>query len=157
VDPKIGPSWLRYGGDATLHSYGVRVGMTRDDMQYFQRLQAELAERVPAEHLAFLRGLEITFQIGDYLFVHAGIRPHVPISQQSPDDLLWIREPFLSCPDDLGVVVVHGHTVEAEPTIRNNRIGIDTGACWTGCLTCVVLEEDNVRFLTTGGKPAAVR
>ncbi|MGH1479153.1 MAG: metallophosphoesterase [Geminicoccales bacterium] len=157
VDPKIGPSWLRYGGDATLHSYGVRVGMARDDMQYFKRLQRELAERVPAEHLSFLRGLEITFQIGDYLFVHAGIRPHIPIGEQSPDDLLWIREPFLSCNDDLGVVVVHGHTVEAEPTLRNNRIGIDTGACWTGNLTCVVLEEDSIRFLTTGGQPMPQR
>ena len=68
VDAKIGQSWLRYGGDATLHSYGVRVGMVRDDLQYFERLQAELAEKVPPEHLAFLRGLEVTFQIGDYLF-----------------------------------------------------------------------------------------
>lgn len=157
VDAKIGQSWLRYGGDATLHSYGVRVGMVRDDLQYFERLQAELAEKVPPEHLAFLRGLEVTFQIGDYLFVHAGVRPNIPIEQQSPDDLLWIREPFLSCSDDLGVVVVHGHTVESEPTVRSNRIGIDTGACWTGSLTCVVLEEDTIRFLTTGGQPMAKR
>jgi serine/threonine protein phosphatase 1 len=95
----------------------------------------------------------VTYEIGDYLFVHAGVRPDIPLNQQSPDDLLWIREPFLSSNQDLGMVIVHGHTVEAEPTLRTNRIGIDTGACWTGCLTCVVLEEDSIRFMSTGGRP----
>jgi serine/threonine protein phosphatase 1 len=153
VDAQIGPSWLRYGGDATLHSYGVRVGMVRDDLRYFKHLQQELAQRVPVEHVAFLRGLEVTFEIGDYMFVHAGVRQDVPLKNQSPDDLLWIREPFLSSTKDYGMVVVHGHTVDSEPIVRSNRIGIDTGAVWTGCLTCVVLEEDNIRFLSTGGRP----
>ncbi len=152
VDPTIGASWLRYGGDATLQSYGVRIGTIHDDIGYFRELQADLKERVPAEHVEFLKSLELTYEIGDYLFVHAGVRPTVPLDKQSPDDLLWIREPFLSCTADLGKIVVHGHTVEAGPMVRMNRIGIDTGACWTGCLTCVALEEDRYRFLRTGGR-----
>jgi serine/threonine protein phosphatase 1 len=98
----------------------------------------------------FLQNLELMFETGDYLFVHAGIRPGVPIDQQTADDLLWIREPFLSCEQTFGRVVVHGHTVDSSPIVRHNRIGIDTGACWTGRLTCLVLEEGTYRFISTG-------
>jgi len=149
VDSQIGPTWLRYGGDATLHSYGVRLRLPVNDLQHFEELQAELRERLPRRHVEFLERLELSYETGDYLFVHAGIRPNVPLDQQTVDDLLWIREPFLSSRRDFGKVVVHGHTVEAEPAVRGNRIGIDTGACWTGCLTCLVLEEGSRRFLTT--------
>jgi serine/threonine protein phosphatase 1 len=145
----VGPSWLRYGGDVTLFSYGVRVPQDADDAAAFERLQAALRERIPQEHVDFLRRLELSFETGDYLFVHAGIRPGVPLDQQMADDVLWIREPFLSWKQDFGKVVVHGHTVEPEPVVRRNRIGIDTGACWTGCLTSLVLEEGNQRFLNT--------
>jgi serine/threonine protein phosphatase 1 len=149
IDAKIGPTWLRYGGDATLHSYGVRLRLPVDDLQHFEQLQAELRERLPRRHVEFLERLELSYETGDYLFVHAGVRPNVPLDRQSVDDLLWIREPFLSSRRDLGKVIVHGHTVEAEPALRANRIGIDTGACWTGCLTCLVLEEGEYRFLST--------
>ena len=79
------------------------------------------------------------------------------LDRQIVDDLLWIREPFLSSRRDLGKVVVHGHTVEAEPVVRVNRIGIDTGACWTGRLTCLVLEEGRYRFLNTAARGTAAR
>ena len=81
----------------------------------------------------------------------------LPLDRQTAEDLLWIREPFLSWRRDLDKVVVHGHTVGADPIVRNNRIGIDTGACWTGCLTCLVLEEGEYRFLSTArpAQPAA--
>ena len=151
AEPKIGPTWLRYGGDATLLSYGVRSGTPVDDPQYYGRLQAALRQRIPRQHVEFLQNLELSYEIGDYLFVHAGLRPNLALDRQTVDDLLWIREPFLSSRQDFGKVVVHGHTVDAEPTLRSNRIGIDTGACWTGCLTCLVLEEDSIRFLSTGG------
>lgn len=149
VDHQVGPTWLRYGGDATLHSYGVSVGLQRDDASVYHRLQAQLRERVPRRHVSFLQSLELSYETGDYLFVHAGVRPSLPLDQQTAEDLLWIREPFLSWRQDLDKVVVHGHTVAAEPIVRNNRIGIDTGACWTGCLTCLVLEEGEHRFLST--------
>ena len=157
IDAKIGPTWLRYGGDATLHSYGVRLRLPVDDLQHFEQLQAELRERLPRRHVEFLERLELSYDTGDYLFVHAGVRPNVPLDRQSVDDLLWIREPFLSSRRDLGKVIVHGHTVEAEPALRANRIGIDTGACWTGCLTCLVLEEGGQRFLSTSARGPARR
>ena len=157
VDATIGPIWLRYGGDATMVSYGVRLGVPLDDVRYYEQLQDDLRQRIPRRHVEFLQGLELSFESGDYLFVHGGVDPARPLDQQATDDLLWIREPFLSSRRDLGRVVVHGHTVESEPIVRANRIGIDTGACWTGCLTCLVLEEGVFRFLTTGGKAYAGR
>jgi serine/threonine protein phosphatase 1 len=155
VDPAIGPVWLRYGGDATMHSYGVQFGMAQDDPRFHEQLQHRLRQRIPRRHVEFLQSLELSFESGDYLFVHAGVDPARPLHQQTADDLLWIREPFLSSRRELGCVVVHGHTVESEPVVRANRIGIDTGACWTGCLTCLVLEEDSFRFLTTGARVQA--
>ncbi|HEX6141490.1 MAG TPA: metallophosphoesterase family protein [Geminicoccaceae bacterium] len=150
VDPNVGPTWLRYGGDVTLHSYGVRLGTPVDDPRYLTRLQAALRQRLPRSHVGFLQNLELSYESGDYLFVHAGVRPGIPIDHQTADDLLWIREPFLSFERSFGKVVVHGHTVENQPVVRHNRIGIDTGACWTGCLTCLVLEEGTYRFISTG-------
>ena len=152
VDPAIGPTWLRYGGDATMLSYGVRLNGPQDDLRSYAQVQSSLRERIPRRHVEFLQSLELSFESGDYLFVHAGVNPTCPLDQQIADDLLWIREPFLSCRHDLGRVVVHGHTVESEPVVRANRIGIDTGACWTGRLTCLVLEEGEFRFLATGGR-----
>jgi serine/threonine protein phosphatase 1 len=149
VDAQIGPTWLRYGGDATLHSYGVSIGLQRDDAGIYDKLQADLRQRVPRRHVDFLQNLELSYETGDFLFVHAGVRPTLPLDRQTAEDLLWIREPFLSWRRDLAKVVVHGHTVGADPIVRNNRIGIDTGACWTGCLTCLVLEEGDYRFLST--------
>jgi len=153
VDARIGPTWLRYGGDVTLHSYGVRLGTPAEEEPYYTKLQEALRARLPRRHVEFLQSLELSYETGDYLFVHAGVRPGVPLDQQSADDLLWIREPFLSWPRDFGKVIVHGHTVDSEPVVRNNRIGIDTGACWTGCLTCLVLEENTHRFLDTSAPP----
>jgi len=83
-----------------------------------------------------------------YLFVHAGIRPGRALGRQRPEDLLWIREPFLHSAEKHPFVVVHGHTPRAEPDVHPNRIGIDTGAVMGGVLTCLVLEEDRMRFLT---------
>ena len=97
IDAKVGATWLRYGGDATLHSYGVRLRQPVDELQYYEELQAELRERLPRRHIEFLEALELSYETGDYLFVHAGVRPDVPLERQTADDLLWIREPFLSC------------------------------------------------------------
>jgi serine/threonine protein phosphatase 1 len=157
VDAQIGPTWLRYGGDATLHSYGVAVALQRDDARIYDKMQTDLRARVPRRHVNFLQNLELNYESGDFLFVHAGVRPTLPLDRQVAEDLLWIREPFLSWRRDLDKVVVHGHTVGADPIVRNNRIGIDTGACWTGCLTCLVLEEGEYRFLSTARplQPAA--
>jgi serine/threonine protein phosphatase 1 len=137
ADKRFAAHWLENGGAAALASWGIEPS----------RRLSEWADGVPAAHLAFLRGLKKTHRAGDFLFVHAGIRPGLPIAFQDPEDLLWMREPFLSWEGDLGAIVVHGHTPTKEPVVRPNRIGIDTGAVLGGPLTCAVLEADRLGFL----------
>ncbi len=139
--------WILNGGDATLRSYGVDPGVLSMGSSGGEGLRAELARRVPRRHREFLRNLRMHHVEGDYLFVHAGIRPGVAIEAQDPEDLLWIREPFLASGTDHGKVVVHGHTPGQDPVSRANRIGIDTGACYGGRLTALVLEESRRRFI----------
>ena len=139
VDKDAGELWLRNGGADSLMSWGVSRTVAQKDW----------ASRIPVPHILFLRDLVLHHRIGPYLFVHAGIRPGVPVMQQTRQDLLWIREPFLSSKQDHGVVVVHGHSPRREPYVGNNRIGIDTGAVIGGALTCVVLEADTLGFLHT--------
>ncbi|HEY0204222.1 MAG TPA: metallophosphoesterase family protein [Acetobacteraceae bacterium] len=131
--------WLMNGGADSLLSWGISRAVP----------PAEWSSRIPNQHLEFLRKLVISRQIGPYLFVHAGIRPGVPLDRQSPQDMLWIREPFLSSQDNHGAVVVHGHTPKRQPVVQPNRIAIDTGAVLGGDLTCVVLEADTLGFLTS--------
>lgn len=151
TDLRAGPAWLRFGGEATLHSYGLTAPDPSDPLfaAHLQRLQERLHTVLPPRHLAFLTGLRSSLAIGGYLFVHAGIRPGVPVEEQQEDDLLWIREDFLDSPADHGPVVVHGHTITTSPDVRPNRIGIDTGAYATNRLTCLVLEGTERRFLST--------
>ena len=140
--------WLSFGGRETLDSYGLDRG---DVFRLAAELPRAMREVIPHSHIDFLRGFEDQVRVGDYLFVHAGIRPGVPLDQQEQNDLRWIREEFLYDEDsDHGVVVVHGHTITAEPDVRSNRIGIDTGCYSSGRLTALVLEGASRRFLNTG-------
>lgn len=148
-DPAVGPAWLANGGLETLLSYGVGRPTEGDPDERVARMSADLTAALPQPHLDFLRRLRRTHREGDYLFVHAGIRPGVALDDQAPDDLLWIREPFLDDDRDHGLVVVHGHTIAERPEVFDNRIGIDTGAFATGRLTCLVLEGSDHRFLQT--------
>jgi serine/threonine protein phosphatase 1 len=107
---------------------------------------------LPLEHVKFLQSLKMSFSNDRYFLCHAGVRPGVPLQQQSHDDLLWIREEFLSSPVDFGKIIVHGHTPVKEPDVRPNRINIDTGAFATGRLTCVALESRGYRFLKSEGR-----
>ncbi len=142
-------NWLFNGGDATLASYGIPVGWMLFGTDTLETLRQRLGEALPPDHLAFLRGLGLYHVEGDYLFVHAGMRPGVAPEDQRPRDLMWIRETFLDSSDDFGKRVVHGHSIVPRPDIRRNRIGIDTGAFYTGRLTCLVLEDGDIRFLST--------
>ena len=139
-------TFLTFGGVATMASYGV-LAREEYDAGGLMHLRDRFVAALPAEHLAFFRGLPLTARIGDFLFCHAGIRPGVPLDRQTPEDLRWIREEFLDDRRDHGVVVVHGHTPADAPEVRRNRINIDTGAFFSGRLTCVVLEETAYRFL----------
>jgi len=144
---EMGPTFIANGGDATLASYGVKVGRLAMFVGDHANLARRLAETMPPHHRAFLEGLELSARFGDYFFCHAGIRPGIPLERQSPHDLTWIRDEFLLSGADHGVVVVHGHTPAAEPEVLPNRINIDTGAVFSGRLTCLVLEATNYRFL----------
>jgi len=145
--PDIGPDWVAFGGGATLLSYGVRAELVQ--RARFAEAREELLHNLPTDHVQFLRTLSGWLRIGDYAFVHAGIRPGLPVDRQAEQDLLWIREEFLDSRLDHGAVIVHGHTVTDEPQVRPNRIGIDTGAYATGRLTSLVLEGTTRRFLHT--------
>jgi serine/threonine protein phosphatase 1 len=139
-------NWLRYGGRETLHSYGISDRVIAMGGTF---LSAELSDKVPMAHRHFLNSLEPCKQFGDYVFVHAGIRPNVPLARQDPADLMWIRSPFLDFKGDHGVTVVHGHTVTDNVVVTGNRIGIDTGAYRTGRLSAIGIEGTDRWFLQT--------
>ena len=148
-NPTRGNSWIFNGGDTTLRNYGVEVGNPEFYKGGWERLRDRFAECLPEAHLQFLRNCPLMHKEGDYLFVHAGIRPGVPLQEQMREDLLWIREGFLDCEDDLGKVVVHGHTPAKEIQVRPNRIGIDTKAWMSNTLTCAVLHGCERAFIQT--------
>lgn len=144
-DPEMLRHFLRHGGRETIYSYGID---RRDYMAAtLDELQRMMAEAVTPEERAFIAGFEDMIVMGDYVFVHAGINPALPFDQQQASDLRWIREPFLSHPEYLGAVVVHGHTITDLPVDTGNRIGIDTGAYYSGRLTALVLEGTERRYI----------
>lgn len=137
--------FLRHGGKETILSFGVDpAAFTAATME---EAQALMVDTVPPADIAFVEGFEDSIAIGDYLFVHAGVQPGVPLADQKTSDLRWIREPFLSHPEPFGAVVVHGHSIREEAEDKGNRIGIDTGAYMTGKLTALVLEGAGRRYL----------
>jgi len=145
-NPTVLPAWQSIGGIHTLLSYGVRPARG-DDPETHHKVSIALREAMPDSHRRFIGGLALSFTCGDFFFVHAGVRPGIPLQAQSQRDLLWIRDDFLLHEEDFGKVVVHGHTPIYKPEIRSNRINIDTGAYATGQLTCLVLEGDGMSFL----------
>ncbi len=139
--------FLRYGGRETLASYGLDPDEIAD--MPFERAHEALNRAIPQEDRAFIDGFETTISMGDYFFVHAGIRPKVALNEQTKQDCRWIREPFLSHTGDHGQHVVHGHTICDEVDFKSNRSGIDTGAFRSGKLTALCLEGKGKRILQT--------
>ena len=146
TNPMILEDWRQYGALETLVSYGLRPAINPGAAERID-LAKKLADVFPEEHRKFLDGLPLTFSCGDFFFVHAGVRPGVPLSQQRQEDLLWIRNEFLLCETDFGKIIVHGHTPVRAPEIHANRVNIDTGAYATGKLTCLILETEEVVVL----------
>ncbi len=144
-DPTILPSWLQLGARQTLASYGVHS--RPEGSETGKALHERFCRSFPRTHGLFLKCLKPWICCGDYLFVHAGIRPNVPLDRQNISDLLWIRDEFLNSPRDHGKFIVHGHTPVPHPDLRHNRINIDTGAWQSGILTCVILEGTSIQFL----------
>jgi serine/threonine protein phosphatase 1 len=145
-------SWLKNGGRETLKSYGLNVkslAVSRVTDEAVEKARSELRAVMPGSHIEFLTSLDLIHLEGDFAFSHAGIKPGVSLSAQKELDLIWIRDEFLKSDADFGKVIIHGHSIASLPSIRTNRIGIDTGAWRTDVLTCLVLEGQQRRFLST--------
>lgn len=153
-DPQItiGLDWLapKIGGREMLASYGVTV---TDQMRYYQ-IHAEAMAAVPQAHIDFLDGLLPSFDAGDFFCAHAGIRPGVPLAEQTEDDLCWIRNVFLDDPRPHPKLIVHGHTAVMAPEHKGNRINLDSGAAFGRDLTTAVFEGTDCYVLTDQGRVA---
>lgn len=148
ADPVGNSPWLRIGGAQTLRSYGIIVPFENESEADHLRLRDLLLDSLPVAHLRFLERLRLYHEDDRHVFVHAGIRPGVAMRSQRADDLLWIRDEFLShdCPGKKPIV--HGHSwTGAEPVVRPGRIGVDTGAYQTGVLTAARLRGGDITFL----------
>jgi serine/threonine protein phosphatase 1 len=143
-DPAILQYWEPLGGMQTLASYGIELHADTDTALDLHR---RFLDAFPRAHELFMQCLRNQFSCGDFLFVHAGIRPDIPIEQQDVNDLIWIRNEFLESTRDHERFIVHGHTPVPHPDIRHNRINIDTGAWRTGTLTCIAIEGSTLLFL----------
>jgi serine/threonine protein phosphatase 1 len=149
-DLKTYRAWLNFGGRETLLGWGVDLAAVAADATKADLRRA--AKTVGSEVLTWLDRLPLYYQHEGFMFVHAGIRPAIPIQQQDPGDMLWITDDFLKSDLDHGMIVVHGHSVvDSGPDLRPNRIGIDTGAFRTNRLTAIRIERGNVWFANTGG------
>lgn len=151
-EPPLIREWLRWGGLATLASYRVALPQMSDIAERDHIIADALRSALPAHHRHFLEGLEISIRLGDYLFVHAGLRPGKALSRQSRHDMLTIREPFLSNSRSLPCRVVHGHSVAFEAQTTPFRIGVDTGAYATGRLSSALIEAGRSEILTVFAK-----
>jgi serine/threonine protein phosphatase 1 len=149
-DPKVFDIWREYGGLETLLSYGVSPPLSPDPAERKQ-LARSFAKILPKDHLRFFSRLKTKFTCGDFLFVHAGVQPGVPLDRQKEEHLLWIRDDFLRADNDFGKYIVHGHTPVEEPDIRPNRVNIDTGAFKTGRLTCLIIEGEEMQVIPQNG------
>ncbi len=135
---------MNYGGGATLASYGVTPPKISDDAGWVAAAEA-LAAATPPSHLEFLRNTSLYSTFGDYIFVHAGLRPEVALPDQKMNDLTSIRGPFLEAVEPApGHVVVFGHTPFEAPLVQQRKIGVDTGACVTGMLTALAARTASV-------------
>jgi serine/threonine protein phosphatase 1 len=147
--------WLHFGGIATLRSFGFDEG---EDIAAFTSsdLLSIVHEHIAEDIIDWLDGLPLKLEVGDYFFTHAGIRPGVALARQSVDDLLWIREPFLSSRRDHGKVIVHGHTIDTGPVaLGGTRIGLDTGACDGGRLTALGLQANDQWIIEASDEASA--
>jgi serine/threonine protein phosphatase 1 len=152
ADPRRGRGWLDYGGLDTARSYGLGAVAGSGNPGAIARALDLL---LPEEHVGWMRGLPSALAVPGFVFVHAGLRPGIPLDQQSEHDLLWIRDEFLDADLPDGPIVVHGHTPAAEPSRTPRRIGIDTGAFASGILTAVRIDAaGETRFLSTGSFPS---
>jgi serine/threonine protein phosphatase 1 len=147
VDPGLGRSWCDKGGAQTLSSYGVSPPRMKADVSGWTKARDDLIQKMPETHLRFFRNLLPYTEIGDYFFVHAGVRPGVPLDSQAETDMLWIRDDFLDFKGVWPKIIVHGHTPSDNAVFEPGRIALDTGAYATGVLTALRLQDDQRSIL----------
>jgi serine/threonine protein phosphatase 1 len=151
--PAAAREWVYFGGAETLQSYGVAAPARDEGDAQHRRARDLLLGAMPASHLHLLQTLELGVTVGDFAFVHAGIKPGRKLAQQTESDLLWIRREFLTCAKRHEKVIVHGHSFSsAEPVVAPNRIGIDTGSYETGVLTALRLTGGAIGFIHARGQ-----
>lgn len=145
-DPKILRDWANFGGYATLASYDIQIPGSMSP-QTLIALRDRFQRNLPATHEAFFRGLKMTHVIGNYLFVHAGILPGIPLAAQKSEHLLWIREPFLQHEGFFEHYIVHGHSPVTTPDIHSHRANLDISAAEVDSLCCLIIEEGQRNIL----------
>jgi serine/threonine protein phosphatase 1 len=145
---EVGQHWRRFGGLETLYSYGIPTGELMLG-KGFEKAARALDVVVPEAHRVFLASLKTHLSINNCFLCHAGVRPNVPLDRQDVNDLLWIRDEFLTSQKTFGKMIIHGHTPNEWPEVKRNRVNLDTGAFATGRLTCLVLDPGQERFLFT--------
>lgn len=149
-NPAAHAYWLEEGGSETLASYGIALDYP--PLRAHEPVRQLIAERFPADHRAFLDALPIYLSLPGWLFVHAGIRPGLPLSAQTDEDLIWIRKPFLTSQLTGGLRVVHGHTPGADIVVTPHRIDVDTHCFRSGTLSAVrVTPDGRTKFLSVDG------
>lgn len=150
-DAYFGPKWVRYGGAETLTSYGLQPprGTSVAAQQAWHSVWQKFRDTLPEDHLEFYRSLKHYFTVGDYLFVHAGLRPDVPLEDQTVQDMLWIRDEFLTAKTDFPYLVVHGHTPTRKPHLDTRRLGLDTAAYTSGILTAARFVGTEISVITS--------
>lgn len=142
-------AWLNWGGASTLQSYGVNFYTSQNTMKSLKLIGQELSDIVPDSHKDFLSSLKLFHVEGDYLFVHAGVRPGKDMSKQTVEDLTMIRDEFIYSKLQMDYRVVFGHSIFETPYVQHDRVGVDTGAYFSGKLTAAVIEESELRFIST--------
>lgn len=147
---RIAEFFYDIGGRETLMSYGLDPAI--GDCMSAEALVSWMQANIPVDHIEFISGFSDLIEAGKYIFVHAGLRPNVPLEKQSASDLRWIRTEFLQFQGDFPGIVVHGHSITREVEERSNRIGLDTGAYFSGKLTAVALEGENRHFISVSAE-----
>lgn len=152
-DHNIGPEWANFGGRETLISYNVAPPKSVEAAEEWHPIQKQLQRTIPKSHVEFLEQLVVSHKIGPYAFVHAGVRPGIPYEEQSDEDLMWIRDEFLSANGKEDLFIVHGHTPVDSPYLDHRRVNVDTGAYFTGRLTAVKIFQGRMSFLNNKTSP----
>ncbi|MDV7339289.1 metallophosphoesterase family protein [Terasakiella sp. A23] len=147
--PDRASEWLQYGGTETLLSYGASMKAGKLSAKDLKEVAENLLNQMPEQHVRFLTDLQDSYENGGYFFTHAGIDPKTPLSSQKGKHLRWIREDFIHEKQLYEKVIVHGHTITNDALLLNNRIAVDTGAYYSGKLTCIVLDGSEKRIIHT--------